>query len=98
MAQLFLDRVFIGTPGGILDFFQDNRTHDRVRVYTIQPINPTGFDQQAEITEVYSILKGFNHPGEAGDLQEHVVVQNKQGGAFDLHPDFLTCQVWMVEL
>ncbi len=102
MAQLFIQNGFIGSPGGTFDTFVDfpNQSHQNtVRSYTVVPIGLPDFDQQAEITEVYEILKGSNHAatGEAGNLQEHVVVLNKQGGLFSLTPPFLFYEVWVVE-
>lgn len=108
MAQLYIQNGFIGSPGGIDDTFIDfpfESHKNTVRSYTVVPLGSpeTGglpdFDQQAEITEVYEILKGSNHAatGEAGNLQEHVVVLNKQGGLFGLTPPFLLYEVWVVE-
>lgn len=98
MAQLFIAAAFIGTPNGTQDFFQDNRQKGKVRSYSVVPILPPDFDQQAEIVEVYSILKGNQHvPGQANTLQEHVVVGNKQGGGFGLTPPFLSYQIWITE-
>lgn len=102
MARLFLGNGFIGTQGGTQDNFIDfpGGSHkNTVRSYTVVPIGEPNFDQQAEITEVYEILKGSNHAatGEAGNLQEHVVVLNKQGGGFGLTPAFLSYQLWVVE-
>ncbi len=98
MAQLFIAAAFIGTPNGTQDFFSDNRQMNKVRSYSVVPILPPDFDQQAEIVEVYSILKGNQQaPGAANTLQEHVVIANKQGGGFGLTPPFLSYQVWIVE-
>ncbi|SRR5260370_24103485 len=99
MAQVLFDG-FIGKPGQSQDVFFDNQDQTKVRVLSAEPINPPPFDQQAELEEVYYILKGTAHgpQGGANSLQLHTVVQNKQGGAFDLHPPFLFYRVLVSEL
>ncbi len=91
---------FIGQRGGIRDIFLDNRSQTVARVLTAIPEEQPSFDQQCELISVYYILKGSQHgpAGGAGTLQLHVVTQNKQGGAFDLHPDFLFYKVLIAEL
>jgi len=97
---------FIGQLGGSNDVFFDfdraGLDPNKARVLTAIP-NPShslpSFDQQAELTEVYYILKGSAHAadGGAGKLQLHVVTLNKQGGAFQLQPPFLFYRVLIAE-
>jgi hypothetical protein len=89
---------FIGTPGGCIDFFVDNVDQTEARYLTVVPQLQPPFDQQAELSEVYYILKGADHgpAGGANTLQLHAVVCNKQGGGFDLHPPFLIYKILVV--
>jgi len=77
-------------PGASAFWFSDNRDSAKVRWYIAvpygsYPINGGGpfnpaYDQMAEVTQVYHLLKGGNHDvdqtGGTGTLQVNVIVRN----------------------
>jgi hypothetical protein len=96
MAQLWLSGLIIGANAG-QDFFQDNVDPHKLRVFDAVPINPNvPFNAQAEITEVFHLLKGNGD----GDLQVNVTVKNLVGGPWgpDTGGSFLAFQVWIAEV
>ena len=91
VGQVFYWRMASGTvgPGGVQQWFQDNRDPAKVRWFIATPVGGyqinggpfmPSWDQKAEVSEVFHLLKGGNHDldgtGGTGTLQVNIIVRN----------------------
>lgn len=94
MAQLLLQGL-ITNANDTQSWFIDNADPTKVRSYNAFPIDRNlPYDPQAEIVEVFHLLKHGS-----GELQANVIVLNKVGGPWGPNAGgpTLAYQVWVAE-
>ncbi|MFF3113443.1 hypothetical protein ACFVSN_30135 [Kitasatospora sp. NPDC057904] len=101
MSSVIATGLISGTS--TVELFFEDMSQNAARTITVipqrQPPPQLPTDQQARLKDLYYILKGPQHPPGSGPntLQLHVVVENMQGGEFNLQPSFLFYKVLMSE-